>query len=205
MQSLHGYGGYTVMCAGYPEHFMYLWIFSALAVRKGSPRNCWLTLGASEGFCLDASQVQTDAEMHGLFTHRADLVYGVTTALTCCFPPHHLPEHINAPVWPLKKGVPENFMFQLGIGPKFNHWKKEFKKTSCFLLGLTDTWLGRCTHVRWTEQQPGLHIPASMHCLWRQFEITLFSKLALYTAEFQLTSCGITYYIRIKTKWAHHD
>lgn len=104
-----------------------------------------------------------------------------------------------------KKGVPENFMFQLGIGPQFNHWKKEFKKTSCFLLGLTDTWLGRCTHVRWTEQQPGLHIPASMHCLWRQFEITLFSKLALYTAEFQLTSCGITYYICIKTKWAHHD
>lgn len=85
-----------VMCAVYPVHFVYPWVSSALAARKGSSRNCWLSWAASEGFCLDALQVETAAEMPRLFTHRADLVYGVTTALTFCFPPHHLPECINA-------------------------------------------------------------------------------------------------------------
>lgn len=88
---------YTVMCTGYPEHFVYLWVSSASAIRNSSSRNCWLSSAASEEFCLEALQLETGAEVHRLFANGADLVCGAPAALACCLPPHHLSEGINAP------------------------------------------------------------------------------------------------------------
>lgn len=120
--------------------------------------------------------------------------------------PHTICLNISMPQFShWEKEFQKTSYFSLGLGPNLAIEKRDFQKTSCFSLGLTGALLGRCVHMRWTEQHPGLYTPASTHCAWRQFEITLYSKWVLYTAEFQLTSCGITYYICIKTKWAHHD
>lgn len=89
------------------------WVSSGLVITKDSPRNCWLSLPANEDSCLDALQAEIDAEMHRLYTYRADFVYWVTTDPTDVFP-HIISLRVSMPL--------------------FSHCRRELWKASGFSL-----------------------------------------------------------------------